>query len=150
MNPKIDIYTYSNLSQEYSLEDDLYIGSYNNTEAVIKLRIWNNRFGLYDVEDAMNSNITIFFEKFEDKTLFEKTTIRVGDDEVFIPDLSVDKITFPIGDISGRKNNGDTTSDNSDNFKDITITIDIKSKNLYQNLKSMYIDLTHDTSESVV
>lgn len=152
MSPKIDIYTYSNIDENYSAEDDLYIGSFNtNTDNIIKIRIWNNRFGLYDVDEASNVYVTLFFDKFEDKILFENMTIKINDDEEFIPTPVSDKIIFPIGDISGKKNDGDSSSNNNkDNFKDIFIKISLSSKNLYENIKSMYIDLTHDTSESVV
>ena len=55
--------------EKYDDTLDLFVGTYTpNTPVAVDVRIWNNRYGVFDVEDLKNFALNFYFSDFALKT----------------------------------------------------------------------------------
>ena len=109
-----------------------------------KIRVWNNRYGVEDVEDIKNAQLIIAFKNYEDNYLLKLLSFEIDGlaiDQVFT-DGELDKGSIPIGNISGAANSG--SDGQTSNYKTITFKIGPIPSNIRNELKSIYFYLEYD------
>lgn len=115
-------------------------GSYSPEETIsVKIQLWNNRLGMQDVADAINSKLVIYFKNYEDNYLLKLCKIKLKDQEAKPLIMDIDRGTFEIGNISGGANNGSDL--NIDNYKEFELQIGPIPTNVKSELKGLIIDL---------
>ncbi len=126
--------------------EEIYGGTYTNENPIeIDIRIWNNKYGIEDVEDLEDFDISLKFESLEDKSLIDYIYLSHKN----VADLSMNT----LGDerigafvssviLSGAKNNGLESDKN--NYVDLKLTFNIGDKSISlknQDLKSLYLKI---------
>lgn len=123
--------------RNYTEEGSFTSGEYVNK----KVRVWNNYYGVSDVNDAKECKLVLAFKTFEDNFLLHLIRIRVGADDWTAPNIDTDRGIIEIKDLSGLANNGSIS--NYDNYCDLEISIGPLPENMRCELKSLYFYLEY-------
>lgn len=109
---------------------------------VVKLQVWNNRYGDKDVDSIDDAKLVIYFKNYEDNYMLNLCKIRLGDnDKLEDIVIDVDRGLYNIGLLSGMANSGSLS--NKDNYRDIELVFGPIPSNIRSELKSMIIDLEY-------
>lgn len=131
-------------SDEYIQDTELYLGSFTSDSSIeIIIQIWNNRYGLEEVESIENARLSMKFDSFEDSTLFNYCSVKVNNSDVDL-DLIANKAIINIGSLSGQINDGIDNAGNRDNYKDIIIKFSNFPSSLKNGLKNLYLNIEND------
>lgn len=131
--------------EKFETSNEFYAGTYmDSTPLVVDIQLWNNRYGIEDVENLKNFDVEFYFDNMEDEKLLDYCTISItGREQITfkrINDRAV--IQFPDAQVvSGAKNNGDT-ADAYENYIPLTFKFAAAGKCLKENdLKSLHFEV---------
>jgi len=122
-----------------------YAGTYVDSEPLlVDIQLWNNRYGLTDVESLKDFDIELYFDNVEDEALLDYCSIAITNKE----QISLKRIgsrgivQFPEPQvISGAKNNGDP-AEAYNNYIGLTLSFAAAGKCLKENdLKSLNFEI---------
>lgn len=120
-------------------------GMVNNNEMfIVNLQVWNNRWGIDDVESIDNPVMNIYCDNIEDSFLLDNIKIIIDEYEIGSVVNREEFLSVLLGKkLSGSKNNGDETDrNNNENFINIRLEIDLRNRNIKDNdLKSLYFEI---------
>lgn len=145
----LPVITYSaKISSDDSYNDrgEIYGGTYTKSNPVsIDLRIWNNKYGLAEVDDLENFAINFYFGDYEDSSLLKYLSVVYNSMQELplgIKDNVATATFFDLVRLSGAPNNGNDTD--TDNYIDLKITFntgddDIQLKS--QDIKSLFVEI---------
>lgn len=125
-----------------NIEKEYYLGVCPpNKELIIKLQVWNNRFGQENAKDIENAHLSITFSSIEDTKLLEYMQVKIDNNIYQTPEIINSVGIVPIERIiSGQNNTGDET--NTNNY--ITVFIKIMlNPNMKNGLKNLLISLDY-------
>lgn len=126
-------------------EEEYYLGSFNsNTNIELKLQIWNNRYGIEDVESIKNAKLILYFETIEDNTLLNFCTVENEFDGEVKPTIELNKASIYLGELNGEANNGIDNEKNTNHFKNVTIRFKDFPANLKEGLKNLFVDIQYN------
>lgn len=145
----LPIITYSakiTSSSSYIDGEEIYGGTYTPNNAIsIDVRIWNNKFGIADVDSLKNFSLNFYFGDYEDSALLKYLKI-VYNGNVELPVEVRDNVAtvtfFNDVEIKGTANNGEDTDTN--NYLDVTVVFDPGSDNIKlkeQDVKSLFVEI---------
>ena len=130
----------------YESGQEFYAGTYTGEEALaVTLQIWNNRWGVTDVETIQNAALNFFFDTLEDSALLASCAVRVGNYDQMPVIIKDGRATVALNRIlSGVRNNGDAASTlNADNFVEIHFEFtSAESRLKISDLKNLYFEVT--------
>lgn len=130
---------------DYVQNLEYYLGSFSSdSEIILDIQVWNNRYGSKDVETIENARLTIYFDTVEDSSLLKYCSVSVNSNNYTTPEIEVDRIIVPIGILNGSFNDGLEESFNESNFKNISIKFSNFPKKLKNGLKNMFLDIEFD------
>lgn len=124
---------------------EYYAGSCNNEEDLeLDIELWNNRWNTKeDVDTIYNAKLSISFAAAEDATLLSFCTVKVGNGSYEKPELiTFNRASVELGSISGAKNDGGTN--NTENYKNISIRFSGIPRTYKSGLKSMFLDIQYE------
>lgn len=144
---KITWYAKLKKEADYLQSNDIYAGSYtSDSNIIVYLQVWNNRWGNEDVNSLSNFNIDIYFENEEDYTLLDYCTVVLNDSEI----LTINKSNNKIGvlnmpdnfKLSGVANDG-TAENNQNNYMSLEFRfVAPQGTKLKENdLKTIYFEI---------
>lgn len=138
MNP---IITYELIKDNIGEETtDIYLGSVIPDDYInMHIRIWNNKLGQDSINSVNNAVMNIEFERYEDSSYFNLTTVSVNHQEFESPQIIDNKAVIHIGTISGQANSG-ALSD-IDNYKEVKIKVGPIPSNSIEGVKNMFINV---------
>ena len=131
--------------KEYNDVDEIYGGTYTPKKSIqVDIRIWNNKYGLSDVDDLEEFVINFYFGNYEDAALLQFLSVTYDD----ISELSLDIVDGVATGVfidnyvlSGKANNG--LDSDKDNYVDLLLEFaageNISLKNL--DMKSLYVEI---------
>ena len=132
--------------EKYSDTLDLFAGTYTpNTPIAVDIRIWNNKYGIFDVEDLKDFALNFYFSDFEDKTLLEYLKVTYNNLEEMKMTVSNGIATGTFFDsvtISGKANNGE--ENDRENYLDLLLELDIPDKSVQlknEDMKSLFVEI---------
>ena len=132
--------------EKYDDTLDLFAGTYTpNTPVAVDIRIWNNKYGVFDVEDLKNFALNFYFSDFEDKTLLEYLRVTYNNLEEMKITVSNGIATGTFYDeitISGKANNGE--ENDRENYVDLLVEFDIPDKSVQlknEDMKSLFVEI---------
>lgn len=132
-------------NDDYIQDDEFYYGSVNPGLGVsLTIQVWNNRYGQSEVQSISNARLAIYFENAEDSILLNYCTVRINEEIVSGIQKELNRLTVPLGTLSGEANSGLDNSNNKLNFKNVDIIFSDLPQNLKSGLKSMYLDIDVD------
>ena len=146
LEPRITYSAKIHSFENYDDVSELYGGTYtHNNPVAVDLRIWNNKYGVVDVEDLKKFNLVFYFEKYEDNALLKFLNVSYVSPQNFeLTKFEDSAIGTFYGDviISGKANNGLDTD--TLNYLDLYLEFNIPDetislKNL--DLKSLYMEV---------
>ena len=129
----------------YAPKEEHHAGTYNNEEKIIvDIQVWNNRWGVEDVETLRSPVLNFYFDTIEDSALLELCKVSFDDMGEVPLIIRGNKASARIGrDLSGKKNNGDDNDENNaQNFVNIRFEFDAEGHRLKENdLKNVYFEV---------
>ena len=147
-NPNITWYARQN-SDAYQADSEFYAGTYTKEKALtVDMQIWNNRWGVNDVDDIENAVIVFYFETIEDSSLLKSCVITLnGNDQLTTTVKNSRGFVVLNRKIDGKKNNGDDANvDNTGNFVNITFSFSAANYTLKENdIKNLYFEVISST-----
>lgn len=145
----LPIITYSaKISNEETYNDrfEIYGGTYTSENPInIDVRIWNNKYGLADVDNLENFSINFYFGDFEDSSLLKYLTIVQDTNKELNLEINGNIATATFFDdiiLSGKANNGNDSD--TDNYIDLKIIFNIPDKSVQlksQDIKCLFIEI---------
>lgn len=133
-------------NEQFIPKKEHYAGSYSRNETLsLEMQVWNNRWGVEDVEDLDDPMICLYFDTVEDSSLLEFCRIIInGTDEVPLIIRNKKATAFINRALSGKANNGDDRNpNNQNNFVNITFEFNAGDHKLKEDdLKSLYFEIT--------
>jgi len=118
-------------------------GSYAPGDTLsVKIQLWNNRLGMEDVQDAINSKLVVFFKNYEDNYLLKLCKVKLNNEEAKPVTIDMDRGIFNLGTISGGANNGSDL--NTDNYVEFELQIGAIPMNVKSELKGLILDVEYD------
>lgn len=143
MSTKISWYVQE--EEDYSQNNEHYLGSFSpQDEIILKLQVWNNRYGTTIVDTIVTSRLSVCFDNYEDGSILKYCTISINDSSFESLDIQGNKGVVNLGMLSGNYNNGLDTSDNAFNFKNIVVKFTDLPQNLKNGIKNMILDIELD------
>ena len=145
MGPKLTWYTKKLTDEKFSVDPQVYAGTYtDNDQIIMDIQLWNNRWGTETVDDLKNYDICIFFDRVEDSVLLDYITIMYNGNTVG-QSITGKKAILQFGDnkpvLKGTKNNG-SSADNPKNFLELRFIFSAEGQRLKDNdLKSLYFEV---------
>ena len=147
-NPNITWYTRQN-SDAYQADSEFYAGTYTKEKALaVDMQIWNNRWGVNDVDDIENAVVVFYFETIEDSSLLKNCVITLGGNDQLTTTVKNNRGFVVLNrNIDGKKNNGDDANvDNTNNFVNITFSFSAANYILKENdIKNLYFEVISST-----
>lgn len=133
-------------SGTYYDQDEIYGGTYTKNDPVsVDIQIWNNKFGLTEVQDLENFAINFYFSDLEDSTLLKYLKVVYNDTEDMILDIK-DNVAcatfFNSVVIKGTPNNGNESD--TDNYIKLKVTFDATDDNIQlksNDIKSLFVEI---------
>lgn len=130
---------------DYIQDNDYYLGSFSSSSDILmKVQVWNNRYGNESVEDIENARLSIYFDTVEDSSLLQYCTISINNDEFIQPEIYLNRATINIGTLLGTFNSGMDNEKNIGNYKNIIIKFSNMPTNLKNGLKNLFLDIEFD------
>lgn len=132
-SPKITWYAKLKDETTFQSTNDIYAGTCIYDDSItVNIQIWNNRYGLTEVEMLKNFNFVMYFMNLEDSALLKNCEIYHKGKKL-VTTIENNKVIFdPQKNISGKINNGSSTDkNNAGNF----IALDFVFKNDNQTIK---------------
>lgn len=131
--------------KEYNDVEEIYGGTYTSkTPIQVDVRIWNNKYGLYDVEDLEDFVINFYFANYEDAALLQFLNVTYDNTTELSLEIIDGVATGVFIDnyvLSGKSNNG--LDSDTENYVDLLIEFSaddsVHLKNL--DIKSLYIEI---------
>lgn len=130
----------------FTSKDEFNAGAYSNKKPIsVDLQVWNNRWGVNDVEDIESPVLTIYFDSYEDASLlkFCKVYINKGEElPMIIRDNQAHASISRV--LSGKQNDGEEGKEsNKKNYIDIHIEFDAGDSRLKENdLKKLFFEIS--------
>ena len=146
--PKLEWYSRIGKDEKYALDNNVYAGTHTEGNPItVSLQLWNNRWGVEDVEPLEDFHINMFFKNKEDSALLQYCTVTLNEADVLSLAITEDIATLefpkPIV-LSGTKNDG-TTKNNQDHFITLQFTFQANGEDLKENdLKSLFFEIIKD------
>ena len=142
-SPNITWFTKVRSSDKYMSTNNIFAGTYTKkTPVIVDIQLWNNRYGVIDVEDLKDFYINIFFKDTEDSSLLEYCTVVYRND-VLAKDITnkIATLQFPEDIvISGVSNDG--SLENHANYINLEFIFNTSDTLLKENdLKSLYFKI---------
>lgn len=142
-NSKISWYILED--EDYIQDNEFYLGSYSpDTEIKFKSQVWNNRYGINNIESIPDARLAIYFDSIEDSMLLKYCSVSINSGEFIKIPIVFNKGVVDIGLLSGNSNNGLDSADNIYNFKNIEVLFKGFPPNLKNGIKNMYLDIEMD------
>ena len=141
--PKISWYFLNRETETYELANqENFLGSFLTTDTFcLKIRLWNNRWGVEPCKNIENGQLLIQFLNIEDASLLNYLNITLDGIQATNVVIKDTKAYVPFNKtLSGIVNNG--TDNYIDNYIDIVITIQ-KKLLIKTDLKSMILDIVY-------
>ena len=145
----LPVITYSakiSSSDVFQDQEEIYGGTYTKeTPVSVDIRIWNNKFGLAEVQDLENFAINFYFSDLEDSVLLKYLNVVVNNSEEMILDIKDNVATATFFNsivLKGSPNNGNDTD--TDNYIDLKVTFDATNDNIQlksNDIKSLFIEI---------
>ena len=130
---------------DYIQDNDYYLGSFSSSSDILmKIQVWNNRYGNESVEDIENARLSIYFDTVEDSSLLQYCTISINNDEFIKPEIYLNRATINIGTLLGTFNSGMDNEKNIDDYKNIIVKFSNMPTNLKNGLKNLFLDIEFD------
>ena len=130
----------------YSDQDEIYGGTYTKeTPISVDIRIWNNKFGLAEVQDLENFALNFYFSDIEDSVLLKYLNVEYNNEEKMLLEVKDGVATatfFKNIILKGTPNNGNDTD--TDNYIDLKVTFDATKDNIQlksNDIKSLFIEI---------
>jgi len=144
-SPKISWYAKKITDSKYSVDSRFYAGKYtDNSQIIVDIQLWNNRWGSETVNDLTNYDICFFFDRIEDSALLNMCSV-IYDNATSIPfNVTGNKAILQFTDkpiLKGTKNNG-SSADNPSNYLQLRFIFSASGERLKDNdLKSLYFEV---------
>lgn len=136
-------------SNAYQADTEFYAGTYTKEKNLsVDIQIWNNRWGISDVDDIKDAVLNFYFETIEDSALLKNCTISVNNSDQLTTVVKGTKGSVVLNKtLSGKKNDGnDDNTLNSENFINITFSFNAPNYILKENdIKNLYFDIISST-----
>ena len=146
MEPRISYSAKIHSFEGYDDTNELYGGTYTkNNPIAIDIRIWNNKYGVVDVEDLRDFSLVFYFENYEDNALLKFLNVEYENPQDFHLSVSDDSATgtfFNDVIISGRANNGDDAD--TINYLDLYLEFKLPDETIslkQLDIKSLYMEV---------
>ena len=115
-----------------------------NNSISIDLQIWNNRWGVADVENLINPVVTFYFDKLEDSAVLQYCQLILNNNENVSLTIAGNKAMAAIPcTLSGVANNGVATASRANylglQFK---IVLPSESRIKHNDLKNLYFSVS--------
>lgn len=143
------VITYSAKIHSFESYDDtsqIFAGTYtHNTPIALDIRIWNNRYGVFDVEDLKDFALNFYFKDFEDAALLNFLKVTYNNIEELNLDIIEGRATAKFFDtivLSGKANSGEEKD--RDNYLALLIEFDIPDKTVKlknSDMKSLFLEI---------
>ena len=143
------VITYSAKIHSFESYDDtseIFAGTYTHASPIgIDVRIWNNRYGVFDVEDLKDFALNFYFKDFEDASLLNFLKVTYNNIEELNLDITGTRATAKFFDniiLSGKANSGEDKD--RDNYIDLLIEFDVPDKNIKlksSDMKSLFLEI---------
>lgn len=143
------VITYSAKIHSFEKYDDtskIFAGTYtHNTPIALDVRIWNNRYGVFDVEDLKDFALNFYFKDFEDASLLNFLKVTYNNIEELNLDIASGRATAKFFDdivLSGRANSGEDKD--RENYLDLLIEFDVPDKSIKlknSDMKSLFLEI---------
>lgn len=131
-------------NQLENIDEKYFAGSFSpsNTEIVLNVQVWNNRWGQETVETIESSRLIICFGSLEDSKLLDLCEVRI-DNRSYQPVEVINGKGFVdlSRELSGAANSG--TSSAIKNFAKIEVKFNIADVALKNGIKNMFLDLEY-------
>ena len=129
----------------FTAKEEHHAGTYTKQEKIIvEIQVWNNRWGVEDVEPLVDPVLNFYFDTLEDSSLLHLCKISV-DDMGYVPlVIKGEKASARLGKtLSGKKNDGnDNLVANQTNYANIKFEFSAEDYRLKENdLKNVYFEL---------
>ena len=146
MEPRISYSAKIHSFEDYDDTNELYGGTYTkNNPIAIDIRIWNNKYGVVDVEDLMDFSLVFYFDNYEDNALLKFLNVEYGNPQDFqlsVSETSATGTFFNDVIISGKANNGDDAD--TINYLDLYLEFRLPDETIslkQLDLKSLYMEV---------
>ena len=143
------VITYSAKIHSFESYDDtseIFAGTCTHASPIsIDVRIWNNRYGVFDVEDLKDFALNFYFKNFEDASLLNFLKVTYNNIEELNLDITGTRATAKFFDniiLSGKANSGEDKD--RDNYIDLLIEFDVPDKNIKlksSDMKSLFLEI---------
>ena len=143
--PNITWYAKLDKEEQFEATTDFYAGTYTPSHKIsVDIQVWNNRFGLKDVETLSNFYILAYFENIEDSALFDYCTVALNNSIILDLKKSGKKVILDLPDtisLSGTKNDGKLQG-NESHYLNLEFVFDAEGEKLKENdLKSLFFQI---------
>lgn len=142
---KAKVTWYLKQGEEFVPSKNHHAGSFTNNEKIkVDIQVWNNRWGVEDVEDIESPIVNLYFDTLEDSALLRNCKVILNGYDQLPLTIREEKASAAIGKkLSGKGNNGsDKISANRDNFFNLTFELDLGSSRLKNNdLKGLNFEI---------
>lgn len=143
------VITYSAKIHSFKNYDDtseIFAGTYtHNAPIALDVRIWNNRYGVFDVEDLKDFALNFYFKDFEDASLLSFLKVTYNNIEELNLDIASGRATAKFFEdvvLSGKANNGEDKD--RENYLDLLIEFDVSDKSIKlknSDMKSLFLEI---------
>ena len=143
------VITYSAKIHSFESYDDtsqIFAGTYtHNTPVALDVRIWNNRYGVFDVEDLKDFALNFYFKDFEDAALLNFLKVTYNNIEELNLEITGTRAAAKFFDtiaLSGKANSGEEKD--RDNYLDLLIEFDVPDKTIKlknSDIKSLFLEI---------
>lgn len=142
--PKITWYAKMKDDLKFSQQKTIYAGTCTcNDSITVNIQVWNNRYGLTEVDMLKNFNFVMYFKDLEDSALLENCSIYYKEEKISL-NIENKKIIFNLNkDISGKENDGSSTNQNNvGNFIAFDFVFENTSQRIKENdLKQLVLEI---------
>jgi hypothetical protein len=126
-------------------KEEHHAGTYTKQETVsVEFQVWNNRWGVEDVEPLVDPVLNFYFDTLEDSSLLHLCKVLIDDMGSVPLVIKGQKASARIGrTLSGKKNDGnDNSVNNQGNYINVTFEFSAEDYRLKENdLKNVYFEL---------
>lgn len=142
---KTKITWYVDTSEGLIAKKEHHAGTYSPRETLkVVIQVWNNRWGVEEVEPLKDAVVNIYFDTIEDSALLNLCSLEI--DEMGKAPITIrdQKASARIGrDLSGKANDGvSEKTTNRSNFVTLTFSFDASKYRVKENdLKSLHFEI---------
>lgn len=143
-SPKISWQIKRSSDTEFSAKTDYFAGVYTQSSLLkLDIMLWNNRYGIDDVEDLESFSIVAIFNDLEDSILLNYLTMKI-DGVGIIPTIGKNSATFTIPEtitISGKSNDGSKKATGNYKYVSLTFSVPPTYKLKSNDYKTLSLDI---------